>query len=84
MVCITKFAPLDTWQQFQNELSSELSPDSLERAVGVLRYIGGYNSPKDIYDMKPSIREMLESVAPTMRLTTVSYTHLTLPTTPYV
>ena len=69
MVCITKFAPLDTWQQFQNELSSELPPDSLERAIEVLRNIGGYNSPKDIYDMTPSIREMLESVAPTMRLT---------------
>ena len=68
MDCITKFAPLDTWQQFQNELSSEFPPDSLERVVGVLRDMG-YNSLKDIYDMTPSIREMLESVAPTMRLT---------------
>ena len=68
MDCITKPDPLDTWQQFQNELSSELSPDSIERAVGVLRDMG-YNSLKDIYDMTPSSREMLESVAPTMRLT---------------
>ena len=50
MDCITKFAPLDTWQQFQSELSSELSPDSLESVVGVLRGMG-YNSPKDIRDM---------------------------------
>ena len=69
MDCVTRFAPLDTWQQFQSELSSELPPDSLEQVVGVLRYMGRYNGPKDIHDMTPSIREMLESVAPTMRLT---------------
>ena len=68
MDCITRVAPLDTWQQFQSELSSELSPDSLEGVVGVLRHMG-YNSPKDIRDMTPSTREKLESVAPTMRLT---------------